>query len=242
MKRKKSVDLLRVFGEAWSRPESQEAVKPQLLAVARDDAMTDAMLEEGWKQNAANPSGLSKAALDILTIVATFNPGGIAADKNHRLEKLLRIQRLKLEQAPSVLAYAEIADTLTRMGRYAQAATAVQQLIAKYPEAKGVRSLVSLADYHRRAGHIEATKAMLREAMKLDPADGEAQLRLVAGLRQVGQIEDAVQVCATRVKKSPKTRRMSSPWRSSSPRPITRTRRSSSWRTCSSAMPTTIRS
>ncbi len=81
-----------------------------------------------------------------------------------------------MEQNPSIVAYAEIADTLTRMGRYAEAATTVEQLIAKYPDTRSVRSLVSLADYHRRAGHIEAANATLREAMKLDPGDGESQL------------------------------------------------------------------
>ena len=84
------------------------------------------------------------------------------------------------------------------MGNYAEAATTVEQLIAKYPNAKSVRTLVFLADYHRRAGHIEAAKATLREAMKLDPGDGESQLLLVDVLRQIGQIDDAVAGLAQR--------------------------------------------
>ena len=108
-----------------------------------------------------------------------------------------------LEQNPTPVAYAEIADTLRRMGNYAEAATAVEQLIAKYPNAKSVRNLGFLADYHRRAGHIEAAKATLREAMKLDPGDGESQLVLVDVLRQVGQIDDAVQILRTAAKKEP---------------------------------------
>ncbi len=55
LKRKKAVDLLKVMSEAWSRAESQEAVKPQLLAAAADDAIADAMLDEGLKECAANP-------------------------------------------------------------------------------------------------------------------------------------------------------------------------------------------
>jgi tetratricopeptide (TPR) repeat protein len=76
-------------------------------------------------------------------------------------------------------------------------------LIAKYPETKSVRSLASLADYHRRAGHIEAAKATLKEAMKLDPGDGESQLSLVRQLRQLGQIEEAIQVLRSANKKEP---------------------------------------
>ncbi len=50
LKRKKAADLLKVISEAWTRPESQEAIKPQLLAVAADDAMAEAMLDDGLKQ------------------------------------------------------------------------------------------------------------------------------------------------------------------------------------------------
>ena len=47
LKRKKAGDLLKVISEAWTRPESQEAIKPQLLAAAADDAMAEAMLDDG---------------------------------------------------------------------------------------------------------------------------------------------------------------------------------------------------
>jgi tetratricopeptide (TPR) repeat protein len=203
LKRKKAVDLFKVIGEAWSRPESQEAVRPQLRAVASDDAICSAMLEEGIKQSLANPPQLSRSAFEILTLIATVNPGQPSADKTARLEKLLRIQRLRLEQNPSVLAYQEILDTLQRMGRYAEAATIVEQLIAKYPDTRSVRSLVMLSEFHRRAGHIEAANGTLKEAMKLDPGDGDSQLALAAQLRQVGRIDEAVQVMRSVTKKEP---------------------------------------
>jgi len=203
LKRKKAVDLLKVMSEAWSRSESQEAVKPQLLAAAADDAITGAMLDEGLKQSAANPPTLTRSAFEILTIVAALNPGQPTADKTHRLEKLLRIQRLRLEQNPSVLAYQEILDTLIRMGRFAEAATTVEQLIAKYPDTRSVRSLVTLADCHRRAGHVEAANNTLKEALKLDPADGDSQLLLAGQLRQIGHIDEAIHVMRGVNKKEP---------------------------------------
>ena len=202
LKRKKAGDLLKVISEAWSRPESQEAVKMQLAAAAGDDAMSDAMLDEGLKQSAANPPSLTKSAFDILQLVA-INPGRASSDKNRRLEKMLRIQRLRLEQDPSALAYTEIADTLRRMGNYAEAATAIEQLIAKYPNTKSVRTLVFLADYQRRASHMEAAKATVKEAMKLDPGDGESQLLLIEVLRELGQIDDAIQILRTANKREP---------------------------------------
>ena len=63
LKRKKAVDLLKVISEAWSRSESQEAVKPQLLAAAADDAITDAMLDEGLKQSLATRLSLTQAGV-----------------------------------------------------------------------------------------------------------------------------------------------------------------------------------
>ena len=193
MKRKKAADLLKVASEAWARAESQEAVKPQLLAAAADDAMAEAMLEEGLKQeSAANPPSLQRAAYDVLALVAN-NPGVGSANKNRRLEKLLRLERLLLEQSPSPVLYTELADTLRRMGNYAEAATAIEQLIAKYPNTKSVRIVVALADLHRRAGHIEAAKITLREAMKLEPADGAAPF-LAGLLGDLGQIDDAIKV------------------------------------------------
>ena len=63
LKRKKAADLLKVISEAWSRPESQEAVKMQLAAAAGDDAMAEAMLDEGLKQSAANPPSFDEVGL-----------------------------------------------------------------------------------------------------------------------------------------------------------------------------------
>jgi tetratricopeptide (TPR) repeat protein len=202
LKRKKAADLLRVTSEAWLRPESQEAIKPQLAAAAADDGIAEAILDEGIKQSTDAAHSLTKSAQLILSIIAN-NPGPNSTNKNRRLEKLLHLQRLILEQNPNEVVYLEVVDTLRRLGNYADAATTVEQLLAKYPNAKGVRTLTFLADYHRRAGHVEAAKATLREAMKLDPGDGESQLLLVDVLRQSGQIDDAMQILKKAIAKEP---------------------------------------
>jgi tetratricopeptide (TPR) repeat protein len=202
LKRKKAADLLKVAGEAWVRSDSQEAVKPQLLVAAADDAMAEALLDEGLKQSTSNPASLPRAAHDVLALVAN-NPGIGSANKSRRLEKLLRLQRLVLEQNPNAVLYSEIADTLRRMGNYAGAATAVEQLIAKYPNAKSVNMLVALADLHRRAGHNEALKRTLREAMQVDPGDGAAQFRLANLLGDLGQTDDAIRVLREATKREP---------------------------------------
>ena len=202
LKRKKAADLLKVMSEAWARPESQEAIRPQLLAVAVDDAMAEAVLDAGLKQSAANPAGLTKSAHEILSLIAN-NPGRASHNKIRRLEMLLRLQRLLAEQNPSEIVYSEIVDTLRRMGKYADAASAVEQLIAKYPNAKSVPTLAILADLHWRAGHNEAVKAVLREAMALDAGDGAARYRLADVLSEVGQVDDAARILREATKREP---------------------------------------
>ncbi len=92
------------------------------------------------------------------------------------------------------------------MGNYAEAATAVEQLIAKYPDAKiGPRLWSSSPIYHRRAGHIEAVKATLREAMKLDPGDGESPSSAWSTCSRATSASSTTPFgsCATRARKSP---------------------------------------
>jgi tetratricopeptide (TPR) repeat protein len=202
LKRKKAADFLRIMSEAWARPDSQELVKPQLAAAAVDDTMAEEMLDEGLKQSTANVPTLTKSGFEVLSLIAN-NPGRSSVNKKRRLEKLLRLQRLLLEQNSTPVVYTEVADTLRRLGNYAEAATTFEQMIAKYPNTKSVRSLAYLADFHRQAGHIEAAKATLRDALHLEPADGESQLLLVDVLRQVGQIDDAVQILRNASKKEP---------------------------------------
>ena len=191
-----------MISEAWVRNESQDAVKPQLVAAALDDEIAEAMLDEGLRQSLLKNSTLPKTAFQVLSLIANY-PGRSSANKQRRLEKLLRLQRLAVEQNPSDTGYIEIADTLKRLGNFAEAANAVEQLIAKYPGTKSARTLIFLADYHRRAGHFEAAKATLKEAIKLDSGDPDSQLLLVDVLRQMGQMADAIQLLRAANQKTP---------------------------------------
>jgi tetratricopeptide (TPR) repeat protein len=202
LKRKKAADLLRVFGQAWARTDGQEAIRPQLLLAASDDAIAEAMLDAGLQASAANPSSLPKSGYDILTLIAN-NPERSSQNKLRRLEKLLRLERLHAEQNPSMIASSEIAETLRRMGQYAQAANAVEGMIAKDRSMRTVQLLVQLANLHRRAGHNEAVKTTIREAMRLDPSDGDAQRVLADLLSDTGQVDDAVRVLRDAAKRDP---------------------------------------
>ena len=142
LKRKKAADLLRVTSEAWLRPESQEAIKPQLAAAAADDGIAEAILDEGIKQSTDAAHGLTKSRpIDSLDRSRT-NPGPSSTNKDRRLEKLLHLQRLILEQNPNEVVYLEVVDTLRDLGNYADATRRLSSnLLARVPERQGVRHL-----------------------------------------------------------------------------------------------------
>ena len=202
LKRKKAADFLEVTSQAWKRRRARKRSSLSLAAAAADDTMAESMLDAGLKQISAGPNSLSKQTYEILSLMAN-NPGQNSQNKARRLEKLLAIQRLYGEQNPSSIVFSEIADTLRRMGKYAESASAVEKLMARYPETKSVSLLVALADLHRRAGHNEAVKSTLREAMGLDAADGAAQSRLANLLSDVGQVDDAIRILREAAKREP---------------------------------------
>jgi tetratricopeptide (TPR) repeat protein len=191
LKRKKVVELLKVFCDAWSRPDNKGAILPQAQAVARDDGLTQAMLDAGIEQLSAKPPALPSVAFKVLAAIAVGEGGGSNA---RRLEKLLKLQHVELATEPSALVYQEIADTQRRLGRYGDAATTVEGMLDKYPAERSVRTLTFLADYQRRAGRAAAAKGTLAEARRLGSRDSESLIRLAYGFRDVGRIDDAIKL------------------------------------------------
>jgi tetratricopeptide (TPR) repeat protein len=195
LKRKKAGDLLRVFSEAFKRPGSPEskAVSPQLQAAAGDSGIAEAMLDTGLDQLSFDPPRLPrKSAFEVLALVANWNRG--PAHRTRGLEKLVKLKRLQLEESPSPTVYSEIADAQNRLGRFAEAATTVHEMIAKYPNEKTARVLSFLADFHRKAGHNEALKRTVDDALKVAPADGDSQIKLAYLLGDIGQLDGAAKV------------------------------------------------
>ena len=184
LKRKKPGDLLKVICEAMSRPNGLEAISSQLQAAAADDALAEAMLDAGLQQLQGQPPALPKTAFYVLSFIANPERG---SNKAGRLQRLIKLQRLMLEQSPSPQIYKEIADTLRRLDQNAEAAATIQQMIEKYPNEKTRRSLGVLAELERRAGHTEAALAAASQAAQLDANDGEIQLLLAELLGDTGK-------------------------------------------------------
>ena len=191
LKRKKAADLLRVICEAMARPNGLEAITAQLQAAAADDALAEQMLDAGLEQLKAKPPTLPKTALFVLGFIANPERG---ADKAGRLERLIKLQRLLLEQNPNPQIYLEIADSLRRMDQNAEAAAALEQMMQKYPNEKSGRHLGVMAELLHRAGKMDAAVAAARQAAQLDPTDVEVQIMLADLLGDSGKIDEALEI------------------------------------------------
>ncbi len=201
LKRKKADELLKLFCEAYARPVTKAVIEPQMYAAAADDTISEAMLDAGFKDLSARPPTLPESAFLVLRSIANANRP--TPSKVRRLEKLLKIHRIQLEQDPSPLIYSEIADTQGRMGQHAEAAATVEKMLAKYPAQKSVRSLAILAGHQRRAGRVDVAKATVTEAMKLDANDEVSQYQLAWVLADLGRADDTVRILRDLTRKDP---------------------------------------
>jgi len=200
LKRKKPADLLKVISEATSHPNGLEAISAQLQAAAADDALAEAMLDSGLQQLQAKPPTLPKSAFYVLNFIANPDRG---SNKTARLQRLIKLQRLMLEQTPTPQAYKEIVDTLHRLDQNAEAAVTLRQMIDKYPDQRTARSLGLLAELERRAGHIEAALAAASQAAQLDAADVQIQVMLADLLGETGKVDQALEILNKAIKNEP---------------------------------------
>jgi tetratricopeptide (TPR) repeat protein len=199
LKRKKPGDLLKVICEAMSRPNGLEAISAQLQAAAADDALAEAMLDAGLQQLQANPPTLPKTAFYVLSFIANPERG---SNKTGRLQRLIKLQRLMLDQSPSPQIYKEIADTLRRMGQYADSAATIQQMIDKYPnEANDVRIQVILAELLGETGKIDQALEILNKVIKNEPNNAGYKFALGGMLTKFGRNGEAVKVFQDLIKR-----------------------------------------
>ena len=197
LKRKKAADFLKVVSEALKRPESLDAIKPQLGAAAADDEMADAMLEAGLKQIALATGrpfevGLRRSCRSSPTI-----PEQNSQNKDRRLEKLLRIQRYYAEQNPSPIA-------TERGRRHAEAAGKVCGIGQRSREAD--RSVSRARSRSRCWSCLPiciAGPATMRPSRRLfarpcssTPPTARRSPTSRPCSSEVGQVDDAVRVCA----------------------------------------------
>jgi len=194
-KRKKTDELLKVMTEALTKQGGPEAIVPQLDAIEHDPAYAEQVLDAGIRLLSANPPALDyKPALIVLAHIAT---------RTEKLDKLVALQRFVLKQNPSPVVYREIAETLSQMHRYGEAAATLEELMAKYPDEKNPSLLVFLASFRKAADQNEAALEAVQQALKLDPTDTSAQMLAIQLLSLNGKVDEAVAVSRNLLKDDP---------------------------------------
>jgi len=154
------------------------------------------VLDVGYRMLSAEPPTLDKLGIDVLAYIAT---------RSNKLEKLIPVQRLALKQNPSPRAYLELTKALLGAGKFEEGATALEELMAKYPEEKNARQYVFLSRVRLAAKQNDAALEAIQQALKLDPNDAEAQLTLCRLYAQAGKMDRAIEVAKAALKNAPAT-------------------------------------
>ncbi len=197
-KRKKYDELLKVLGEAQSRG-GLPIIQPQLDQIVADEAQTLAILDAAYDILSKKFDGLPRQTLEVLSYLGNRGSG----DKTKKLEKLLKVQRLALDQTPAPREYKDLFDTEQKLGKFAEAVETLEKLIAKYPAEKSLIVLLALAESQHRAGRNDAALISAREALKLAPPDFETQSLFADLLAQIGQVDEAIALLQKVVKNEP---------------------------------------
>jgi tetratricopeptide (TPR) repeat protein len=90
----------------------------------------------------------------------------------------------------SILPRQRLAFTLTNSGRYREAIAHFDELVTIAPDLSSVR--FGLGDAHLRQGHISAAAAALSEAVRIDPNNAEAQLKLALAFQKQKEYRRAI--------------------------------------------------
>lgn len=183
LREEKYDELIKLLGDAFARPETLQAVQPQIEALVNDPEHLDKLLDAALKLQEADPPKLSKESRLVLAYMA---------NKAKKLDKLVPILRLALRRDPNPQAYRELWLDLYRGGHYAEAAATLDELIEKFPDERTSQILTALAQSRALAGDLEPALAAAEEVLKLDANDQEG-LRLKGFiLGRMGRNEDAI--------------------------------------------------
>ncbi len=158
-------------------------MKPQVDALSEDQALAAQALDSGIKLLGENPPRLSDASRKILAYIA---------GKAKQTDRLVRIDRLAVKNAPTPQNYQELFFDLFRADRHDEAEAAMDEYLAKFPVERTSRTVLLLSKNRYFGGKIESSLEAAREAQKLDPGDRDVLEFLGYVLSKVGKDDDAI--------------------------------------------------
>ena len=187
MKERKSEEMLQLLTRVFSRLKRFDPIQSQIELLVVDPVYADEVIGVGMKMLSANPPTLDLLEGSNVLIKICY--------EGKRFEKLTQLLRESLTRLPQpVFVYQELIRTLFLLGKYDAAEAAWKELIEKFPDEKTAKLLVTLGEIQAKAGKVEEAIATFREALKLDPSDGEALRDLASQLLGLARNDEAVQL------------------------------------------------
>jgi tetratricopeptide (TPR) repeat protein len=168
-KERKFKDLFGVLGDALAKNGGLEAIRPTIESIVLDPPASREFVGTALDLQKEQPPKLTEPASKLALFVAR---------RTNQTDQLIELERLLLASSPSPTIYRELAVDLSTAGRFEEAAKAMEDLLAKYPNERSVPILGALSFYRFRAGQNEQALETAREALKLDP-DEQQSLQLV---------------------------------------------------------------
>jgi len=194
LKRKKADELLKVIGEAITRPGGLESVQESIKGIIDDPELADRVFDAGQKMLSTDPPGLDRGGVSVLAYIAT---------RSNKLGRFLGIQQLVLKRNPSPQSYKEVISLQFNLKKYSDAINSFEELFKKYPEERNGRQVAELARYYRIADKPEEAIRTAREAIKLEPNDLDVRLQSALVLSQTGKTDEAVEMLRADANKDP---------------------------------------
>ena len=180
----KADEFLRVVDEALTQRGAFQVLAPQIEQVAQDKKLAGEVLSFGIKRLETNPAALREPTRRVLSYIAV---------KSGHPDEFVKLGRLVLDQDPSVANFKEYVEDLRRVGRHAQAAQAIDDLIQKYPNERNAMMLGAQSQSLYLSGQIDQALTASKEAVKLEPDDRRTQFFVGFLLGRLGKNDEAVE-------------------------------------------------
>jgi tetratricopeptide (TPR) repeat protein len=196
LKDRKSEELLQLLSRVFARLKRFDAVQAQIEMLVADPAYADEVIDTGMKMLASNPP-----ALDLLEGWSVLRK--ICYD-GKRYEKLAGLLRWSINRLPNPLViYQELIITEYQLAKYGEAEAVWKEMMEKFPDERNAKLVALLGEVQSKAGKNEQAIATFREALRLDPSDGEALRNLANLLIAVGKPDEAIKVVQDATKADP---------------------------------------
>ena len=196
LKERKTEDLLQLVTRVYARLKRFDAVQPQIELLVSDPVFTDEVVDMGLRMLASNPPALDLLEGSNVLIKICY--------EGKRLEKLALVLRASLRRLPSsFFVYQELIRTYYLLGKFDEAASVWKEMIEKFPDERNAKTLGLLAEVQSKNGKIAEAIASLREALALQPGDGDSIRSLADLYLAEGNVDQAVSLVRNAEKADP---------------------------------------